>query len=237
MACPFPDGSGSAVPAQQPATDPTQRHKPDVRWSRPLMAWIYLGRRKQIRVLKDVPRCREEPRAQRVCRDPPEEPRPRSKVATRRLRGLSSRLSGPIGLSRSPRMGSGCPPRSVRCPRRAQDAPAERKVPPQSASPLFKGEQKKTFSRYSPNILHSVLISHGTQHRSIARLRSRSVHAGRASQRNTRASAREARRPRCHRRSRAFPYSQPRCPRRSRRCAAAAEPGGPCRWCFAFVAV
>jgi hypothetical protein len=122
------------------------------------------------------------------------------------------------------------PPQSARCPRRAQGAPAERK-------PLFRGEQKKTFSRYSPNILHSVLISHGTQHRSIARLRSRSVHAGRASQRNTRASAREARRPRCHRRSRAFLYSQPRCPRRSRRCAAAAEPGGPCRWCFAFVAV
>ena len=194
------------------------------------------------RVLKDVPRSPGRAACQRCAAIPgraacpksvprsQEEPRPRSKVATRRLRGLSSRLSGPIGLSRSPRMGSGCP-------RRAQDAPAERKVPPQSASPLFKEEQKKTFSRYSPNILHSVLISHGTQHRSIARLRSRSVHAGRASQRNTRASAREARRPRCHRRSRAFPYSQPRCPRRSRRCAAAAELGGPCRWCFAFVAV
>jgi hypothetical protein len=158
----------------------------------------------KIRTFKDAARARKDP-----CS--------RSKVATERLRGLSSRLSGLIAYWGSAN--------GARCPRRVQGAPAP-----------FQREQKKTFSRYSPNMSHSVLISHGTQHLSNARLRSRSVHAGRASQRNTGAPARKARRPRCHRRSRAFPYPQSRCPRRSRRCAAAAEPGGPCRWCFAFVA-
>jgi hypothetical protein len=119
MACPFPDGSGSAVPAQQPATDPTQRHKPDVRWSRPLMAWIYLGRRKQIRVLKDVPRCREEPRAQRCAAIPR-----KSRAQDRKLRPGDFAAYRPV-----------CPVRlAYRVVREwGQDAPAERRTPPQSA--------------------------------------------------------------------------------------------------------
>jgi hypothetical protein len=181
------------------------------------MAWIYLGRRKQIHAL---PKKGQHDPEKGKDAAPPEKVR----AQDRKLRPRDFATYHPV-----------CPVR-LACQvasEWAQGVPAGCKVP----APPFRGEQKKTFSRYSPNILHSVLISHGTQHRSIARLRSRSVHAGRASQRNTRASAREARRPRCHRRSRAFLYSQPRCPRRSRRCAAAAEPGGPCRWCFAFVAV
>jgi hypothetical protein len=122
MACPFPDGSGSAAPAQQPATDPTQRYKPDVRWSRPLMAWIYLGRRKQIHAIPKkerhdpekgrVLKMRHHPEKIRTFKDAPrsrEEPSSRSKVATQRLRDLSPRLSGPIGLSDGRRMGPGCP--------------------------------------------------------------------------------------------------------------------------------